>query len=90
LDGSLKGNTPATAKIVLMMMSTNGGYFSLNYPSDTCRTCGFDGVIGDYCPKCEGESIRRIRRITGYLVGEMGSWNSFKVAEERDRVKHLM
>ena len=30
----------------------------------------------------------RIRRITGYLVGDMGRWNDAKRAEEHDRVKH--
>ncbi len=30
----------------------------------------------------------RIRRITGYLVGNMDRWNDAKRAEERDRVKH--
>ncbi len=30
----------------------------------------------------------RIRRITGYLVGNMDRWNNAKRAEERDRVKH--
>ena len=35
-----------------------------------------------------GVPFCRIRRITGYLVGDMSSWNSAKAAEERDRVKH--
>ena len=30
----------------------------------------------------------RIRRITGYLVGNMDKWNNGKLAEEKDRVKH--
>lgn len=32
--------------------------------------------------------FERIRRITGYLVGDMGKWNNAKRAEERDRVRH--
>ena len=32
----------------------------------------------------------RIRRITGYLVGDMGRWNNGKKAEEHDRVKHTV
>jgi len=32
--------------------------------------------------------FERIRRITGYLVGNMDRWNSGKCAEEKDRVKH--
>ena len=35
-----------------------------------------------------GQDFERIRRITGYLVGDMGLWNSAKTAEEKDRVKH--
>ena len=31
----------------------------------------------------------RIRRITGYLVGDMSHWNNAKAAEEHDRVKHI-
>lgn len=32
--------------------------------------------------------FERIRRITGYLVGDMARWNNGKRAEEADRVKH--
>ena len=32
--------------------------------------------------------FQRLRRITGYLVGDMSRWNDGKRAEERDRVKH--
>lgn len=35
-----------------------------------------------------GQDFERIRRITGYLVGDMGLWNSAKAAEEKDRLKH--
>lgn len=40
-------------------------------------------IIGD------GVSFARIRRITGYLVGDMERWNDAKKAEEADRVKHF-
>ena len=32
--------------------------------------------------------FERIRRITGYLVGDTARWNSAKLAELRDRVTH--
>lgn len=32
--------------------------------------------------------FQRIRRITGYLVGSLETWNDAKRAEEADRVKH--
>lgn len=34
-------------------------------------------------------SFERIRRITGYLTGDLTTWNNAKKFEERDRVKHL-
>ena len=38
--------------------------------------------------KWDGQPFHRLRRITGYLVGNLGRWNNAKRAEERDRVKH--
>ena len=32
--------------------------------------------------------FNRIRRISGYLVGDLGRWNNAKRQEEHDRVKH--
>ena len=55
---------------------------------DTCRKCGYRGVIYSKCPVCGSDDILRMRRITGYLTGSLESWNSAKQAEERDRVKH--
>ncbi len=39
-------------------------------------------IIGENVP------FTRIRRITGYLVGDMDRWNDAKKAEESQRVKH--
>lgn len=36
-----------------------------------------------------GVKFERIRRITGYLVGTLDTWNSAKQAEQKDRVGHL-
>lgn len=36
----------------------------------------------------KGHPFHRLRRITGYLVGNLGRWNNAKRSEERDRVKH--
>lgn len=39
--------------------------------------------------KCgEGVPFQRLRRITGYLVGDVSRWNNGKFAELKDRVKH--
>lgn len=36
----------------------------------------------------EGIKFERIRRITGYLVGDVSRFNNAKQSEEKDRVKH--
>ena len=35
-----------------------------------------------------GVKFSRIRRITGYLTGDLSTWGNAKIAEEKDRVKH--
>ena len=46
-----------------------------------------DEVNVDYTIK--EPRFERIRRITGYLTGDLDRWNNAKQAEEHDRVKHL-
>ena len=48
-----------------------------------------DGEFVNLNYEYEQVPFERIRRITGYLVGDMRHWNNAKRAEERDRVKHL-
>lgn len=36
----------------------------------------------------KGVKFEYIRRITGYLVGDLNRWNTAKKSEESDRVKH--
>lgn len=47
-----------------------------------------DGEFVDMRFKYDPIPFERIRRITGYLVGNMTRWNNGKRAEEADRVKH--
>lgn len=88
LDGEAQKNIKAIAKIVKVMYDEGIGYGSINHPIDTCKKCGYKGMIYDKCPVCQSEAILRMRRITGYLTGDLSSWNSAKQAEEHDRVKH--
>uniref|UniRef100_UPI00403E4CD0 anaerobic ribonucleoside triphosphate reductase n=1 Tax=Paenibacillus sp. FSL W8-0194 TaxID=2921711 RepID=UPI00403E4CD0 len=88
VDGSVIHNTAALDRIVRCMADNRIGYGSINHPVDRCKTCGFSGIIDDRCPACDGVQVERIRRITGYLVGDMDKWNSAKRAEEADRLKH--
>lgn len=48
--------------------------------------CIFGGFDVKYIS--EGRKFERIRRITGYLTGDLTSWNDAKKAEEVERVKH--
>ncbi len=94
LDGDPSTNLDAFEKIIRYMKSQNIGYGSINHPIDRDPICGYNGIIGDTCPKCgrkedDGEvGFQRIRRITGYLVGTLDRFNNAKRAEVRDRVKH--
>ena len=45
-----------------------------------------DNVVLDW--ETDKKHFERIRRITGYLVGNMDRWNAAKRAEEHDRLKH--
>lgn len=88
LDGEAQKNVRAIIKIIKVMYDEGIGYGSINHPVDTCHQCGYKGVIYDKCPVCRSESVLRMRRITGYLTGDLSTWNSAKRAEEQDRVKH--
>ena len=49
-----------------------------------------DGEYVDINYYLADEPFTRIRRITGYLVGDMSHWNDAKRAEEAERVKHTI
>lgn len=96
LDGDPLNNLEAFESIIRIMKDSGVGYGSINHPVDRDPVCGYNGIIGDSCPKCgrsedDGEvSFERLRRITGYLVGSLDRWNNAKKAEESDRLKHSM
>ncbi len=83
-----KNNVEVVEKIIRHMAECNVGYGGINYPVDECHECNYSGIISHNCPQCQGESIRRIRRITGYLSTE-DRFNSAKKAELRDRKSHI-
>ncbi|MBE5724048.1 MAG: anaerobic ribonucleoside triphosphate reductase, partial [Clostridium sp.] len=92
LDGDPSTNLDAFEKVIRYMKAQGIGYGSINHPVDRDPVCGYNGIIGDTCPKCgrsetDGEyGFQRIRRITGYLVGTLDRFNNAKRAEVRDRV----
>ena len=94
LDGDPTENLEAFESVIRFMKESGMGYGSVNHPVDRDPVCGYNGIIGDTCPKCgrhedDGAAgFERIRRITGYLVGTLDRFNDAKRAEEADRVKH--
>ena len=100
LDGDPSENLEAFESVIRYMKECGMGYGSINHPVDRDPECGYNGIIGDTCPKCgrremhdaqgeyDGQEFERIRRITGYLVGTLERFNDAKRAEESERVKH--
>lgn len=89
LPSSAKNNIDALETIVNYAMDKDIPYFAINVPNDTCLDCGFTDEIGNTCPKCGGENIQRLRRVTGYLTGDYKTaFNLGKQQETEMRVKH--
>lgn len=89
LDAGVKNNLQALETIVNYAMDHDIPYFAVNVPNDQCVDCGYIDEINDCCPVCGGTSIKRLRRVTGYLTGDYKSaFNFGKQKEVEDRVKH--
>lgn len=94
VGGDPADNLDAFEAIIREMYNAGIGYGSINHPIDRDPVCCYTGVIKDKCPRCgrkdgdNGVKFERIRRITGYLVGDISRWNNAKRSEEKDRIKH--
>lgn len=90
IDGDATHNPETICRVVDLMDQLNMGYGSVNHNRNRCMDCGHeDSVEGlTICPECGSTSIDRLQRITGYLVGTTDRWNSGKLAELKDRVRH--
>jgi len=94
LDGDPMENLDAFEQVIRCMKESGVGYGSINHPVDRDPVCGYTGIIGNECPCChrtedDGKGkFERIRRITGYLVGTLDSFNDAKRSEVDDRVTH--
>lgn len=90
LDSSAMNNIEAVETIVNYAMDHDIPYFAINIPNDTCLDCGFTNEFNDSCPVCGSHNIQQLRRVTGYLTGNYKTaFNSGKIAETDDRVKHV-
>ncbi|NLW45402.1 MAG: anaerobic ribonucleoside-triphosphate reductase [Syntrophomonadaceae bacterium] len=83
-------NGEAIQSIVNHMRNCDMGYAGINFPIDFCESCGLLGVIDqEKCPKCGGDEIKRVRRITGYL-STVDRFNDAKIAELKNRRPHRL
>lgn len=90
LDTGVKNNLKALEQLVNYAMEKDIPYFAINVPNDQCTNCGYIDEIGESCPVCGCEDIRRLRRVTGYLTGDYKTaFNYGKQKEVEDRVKHI-
>ena len=90
IDGDATHNPEAIMTIVDLMDKYDIGYCSVNHNRNRCLDCGFENADENLekCPHCKSNKIDKLQRITGYLVGTTGRWNSAKLAELQDRVVH--
>lgn len=89
LDGDCLHNIDAIEELVNYAMDKDIPYFAINVPNDTCLDCGYTGEFNDHCSECGSDNIQQLRRVTGYLTGNYKTaFNSGKIAETEDRVKH--
>ena len=89
LDAGVKNNLKALETIVNYAMDKDIPYFAVNVPNDQCVDCGYIDEIGETCPMCGCDNIRRLRRVTGYLTGDYKTaFNYGKQKEVEDRIKH--
>ncbi|MEI3000405.1 MAG: anaerobic ribonucleoside-triphosphate reductase [Victivallis sp.] len=52
LDGDTAKNVDAFESVVRCMHDAGIGYGSINHPVDRDPVCGYNGIIGETCPKC--------------------------------------
>lgn len=88
LESAVINNPKAVEKIIDYGMSLGIPYLAINFPIDTCLSCGFQGEIEANCPKCKGVNIQRLARVTGYLSSDYRNFNLGKQKEVESRVKH--
>jgi len=90
IDGDATHNPETICRVVDLMDQLNMGYGSVNHNRNRCMECGHEDSIESLavCPECGSTQIDRLQRITGYLVGTTDRWNSGKLAELKDRVRH--
>ena len=68
LDGDICKNIDAFESVIRCMKEAGIGYGSVNHPVDRDPVCGYNGIIGDVCPRCgrhagEGVPIEKLAEL---------------------------
>ena len=89
LPSTTMNNIDALETLIVYELDKDVPYIAINVPVDFCNHCGYSGEFEGPCPHCGGNEIERLRRVTGYLSTTYEHFNPGKIAETRDRVKHV-
>ena len=92
LDGDVSQNLEAFEAVVRAMKEYGIGYGAINHPVDRDPVCGYNGIIGDVCPRCgrrdgEGVPLEKLQKLGLYkhlnasTLGQCGNPD-----EEADRI----
>ena len=92
LDGDVSQNLEAFEAVVRAMKEYGIGYGAINHPVDRDPVCGYNGIIGDVCPRCgrrdgEGVPLEKLQKLGLYkhlnaaTLGQCGN-----PEEETDRI----
>lgn len=96
LDGDVSQNLEAFESVVRCMKEAGIGYGAINHPVDRDPVCGYNGIIGDVCPRCgrrdgEGVSLEKLQKLGLYkhlnasTLGQCGNQ-----LEEADRIPNSL
>ncbi len=96
LDGDISQNLEAFESVVRCMKEAGIGYGAINHPVDRDPVCGYNGIIGDVCPRCgrrdgEGVSLEKLQKLGLYkhlnasTLGQCGNQ-----LEEADRIPNSL
>lgn len=87
MDGDATKQLEAFEKIIRHMKECGIGYGSINHPVDRDPVCGYNGIIGDVCPKC-GRRHQFVEVETISRIDSEESWNPDEDVELKEDISH--
>lgn len=87
MDGDATKQLEAFEKIIRHMKECGIGYGSINHPVDRDPVCGYNGIIGDVCPKC-GRRHSFVEVETIPRIDSEESWNPDENGELKEDISH--